>query len=56
MRLNVYKYTGWDYIYSRVLKEWTDVVDKPLSIISEKPWLSGEFLGAWKKANITLIF
>ncbi|KFQ42780.1 hypothetical protein N333_09135, partial [Nestor notabilis] len=54
--LNVHKSMGPDEIHPRVLKELVNEVARPLSIILERSWQSGEVPDDRKKGNVTPIF
>ncbi|GAB0182551.1 mitochondrial enolase superfamily member 1 [Grus japonensis] len=56
LHLDAYKSMGPDGIHPRVLRELADVIVRPLSIIFEWSWESGEVSVDWKLANVVPIF
>ena len=47
---------GPDAIHPRVLREMADIIARPLSIIFEKSWRTGDVPEDWRKANVTPIY
>ncbi|KAK4831654.1 hypothetical protein QYF61_018621 [Mycteria americana] len=54
--LDTHKSMGPDGIHPRVLKELAEVLTKPLSIIYQQSWLTGEVPADWRLANVMPIF
>ncbi|RMC14926.1 hypothetical protein DUI87_07103 [Hirundo rustica rustica] len=53
---DIYKSMGPDGIHPRVMRELADELAKPLSIIYQESWLTGEVPGDWKLANVTPVY
>ena len=47
---------GPDGLHPRALRELADVVAKPISIILQQSWLTGNAPADWRLANVMLIF
>ncbi|KFV83481.1 RNA-directed DNA polymerase from mobile element jockey, partial [Struthio camelus australis] len=47
---------GPNGMHPRVLRELADMIARPLSIIFERSWQSGEVPEDWKKASVTPVF
>ncbi|KFP75099.1 hypothetical protein N311_07134, partial [Apaloderma vittatum] len=54
--LDVHKSIGPDGMHPRVLKDLAAVITKPLSIIYQQSWLTGEVPSDWKLADVTPIY
>ncbi|KAK4831885.1 hypothetical protein QYF61_020032 [Mycteria americana] len=54
--LDTHKFMGPDEIHPRVLKELAEELTKPLSIIYQQSWLTGEVPADWRLVNVTPIF
>ncbi|OPJ83128.1 hypothetical protein AV530_010538 [Patagioenas fasciata monilis] len=54
--LDIHKTMGPDGMNSQVFKELAEVIARPLSIISDKSWETGEVPEDWRKANVTPVF
>ena len=50
--LDTHKSMGPDGIHPRVLRELAEVLTKPLSIIYQQSWLTGEVPVDWRLANV----
>ncbi|KFW84157.1 hypothetical protein N305_14407, partial [Manacus vitellinus] len=51
-RLDPHKSMGPDGIHPRVMRELAEELTKPLSIIYQQSWLTGEVPDDWKSANV----
>ncbi|KFP29221.1 RNA-directed DNA polymerase from mobile element jockey, partial [Colius striatus] len=55
-KLKAHKSLGPEVMHPRVLRELADVIAKPLSIIFEQSWRTGEVPEDWRKASVTPVF
>ncbi|GAB0187639.1 mitochondrial enolase superfamily member 1 [Grus japonensis] len=55
-KLDIHKSMGPDAMHPQVLRELAGITAKPLSIIFERSWRTGEVSEDWRKANATPAF
>ncbi|KFV79947.1 hypothetical protein N308_11790, partial [Struthio camelus australis] len=55
-KLDTHRSMDPDGMHPRVLRELADVIARPLSIILERSWRSGEVPEDWKKACVSPVF
>ncbi|KFP76158.1 hypothetical protein N311_05725, partial [Apaloderma vittatum] len=56
LHVEVHKSMGQDGIHPRVLDKLMGVLARPLSIICQESWLTGEVPADWKSADLTPIY
>ncbi|KFO58549.1 RNA-directed DNA polymerase from mobile element jockey, partial [Corvus brachyrhynchos] len=54
--LDIHKSMGPDEIHARVMRELADELAKPLCIIYQQSWLTGEVPADWKLAGVMPIY
>jgi len=54
--LDAYKSMGPDGIHPRLLRELAEELAKPLSIVYQQSWLTGEVPDSWRIASVTPIY
>ncbi|KFV81912.1 hypothetical protein N308_05122, partial [Struthio camelus australis] len=55
-KLDIHKSMVPDGMHPRVLRELADVIARPLPILFERSWRTGEVPEDWKKASVTPVF
>ncbi|PKU44748.1 rna-directed dna polymerase from mobile element jockey- hypothetical protein [Limosa lapponica baueri] len=55
-KLDIWKSMDHGGMHPRVLRDLTEVIAGPLSIIFERSWRTGEVPKDWRKANVTSVF
>ena len=54
--ISVHRSMGSDGMHLHVLRKLAEVIAKPLSIIFDRSWRTGEVSEDWRIANITPVF